>query len=110
MRKMYVHSYQSYIWNSMATLRLEKYGKENAVVGDLVYTDTTTDLVDDDDVEAEGDAETEEVTQTKGMVSEYVRYIMFLSPPPYMRYLFQTQLLVGVGGKQRFSNLFWFFF
>ncbi len=35
MRMMYVHSFQSLIWNRMATLRLERFGWR-AVPGDLV--------------------------------------------------------------------------
>lgn len=34
-RMMYVHSYQSYVWNNMASKRLEKYGPR-IVVGDVV--------------------------------------------------------------------------
>lgn len=36
MRTMYVHAYQSYLWNHAASLRFEKYGAESVVVGDLV--------------------------------------------------------------------------
>ncbi|XP_021742225.1 multisubstrate pseudouridine synthase 7-like [Chenopodium quinoa] len=37
MRMMYVHSYQSYLWNHAASVRLQKYGADSVVVGDLVY-------------------------------------------------------------------------
>ncbi|XP_028770719.1 multisubstrate pseudouridine synthase 7 [Neltuma alba] len=37
LRMMYVHSYQSYLWNHAATTRVQKYGTEQVVVGDLVY-------------------------------------------------------------------------
>lgn len=33
---MYIHAYQSYLWNSAASHRLATYGAEAAVVGDLV--------------------------------------------------------------------------
>ncbi|CAI0384143.1 unnamed protein product [Linum tenue] len=36
LRMMYVHSYQSYLWNHAASLRFQKYGRQ-VVVGDLVY-------------------------------------------------------------------------
>uniref|UniRef100_A0A803KPS8 TRUD domain-containing protein n=1 Tax=Chenopodium quinoa TaxID=63459 RepID=A0A803KPS8_CHEQI len=34
---LYVHSYQSYLWNHAASVRLQKYGADSVVVGDLVY-------------------------------------------------------------------------
>ncbi|KAL5770672.1 hypothetical protein ACOSP7_014826 [Xanthoceras sorbifolium] len=37
LRMMYVHSYQSYLWNHAASMRVQKYGIEQVVVGDLVY-------------------------------------------------------------------------
>ncbi|KAK7337896.1 hypothetical protein VNO77_18486 [Canavalia gladiata] len=37
LRMMYVHSYQSYLWNHAASKRVQKYGTEHVVLGDLVY-------------------------------------------------------------------------
>ncbi|KAG8648140.1 hypothetical protein MANES_09G154600v8 [Manihot esculenta] len=37
LRMMYVHSYQSYLWNHAASARVQKYGTHQVVVGDLVY-------------------------------------------------------------------------
>ncbi|KAK7258713.1 hypothetical protein RIF29_24295 [Crotalaria pallida] len=34
----YVHSYQSYLWNHAASSRVQKYGIEQVVLGDLVYS------------------------------------------------------------------------
>lgn len=34
---MYVHSYQSYLWNHAASVRVQKYGTTQVVLGDLVY-------------------------------------------------------------------------
>nr|GEU70304.1 multisubstrate pseudouridine synthase 7 [Tanacetum cinerariifolium] len=42
LRMMYVHSYQSYLWNHAASMRVQKYGTEQVVVGDLVYTNEET--------------------------------------------------------------------
>jgi len=36
---MYVHAYQSYVWNAIVSVRLKRYGSEAAVVGDLVYVE-----------------------------------------------------------------------
>ncbi|KAJ1292027.1 hypothetical protein BS78_02G361500 [Paspalum vaginatum] len=59
LRLMYVHSYQSYLWNHAASMRVEKYeltGISQVVEGDLVYKIgcpleevTITDTLDDDD-------------------------------------------------------------
>ncbi|CAO2837057.1 unnamed protein product [Amaranthus hypochondriacus] len=38
MRMMYVHSYQSYLWNHAASIRVQKYGAQGLVVGDLVHS------------------------------------------------------------------------
>ncbi|KAE8010054.1 hypothetical protein FH972_006452 [Carpinus fangiana] len=37
LRMMYVHSYQSYLWNHAASMRVQKYGADQVVLGDLVY-------------------------------------------------------------------------
>ncbi|KAH9289310.1 hypothetical protein KI387_033427, partial [Taxus chinensis] len=41
LRMMYVHSYQSYLWNHAASARVQKYGVEKVVEGDLVYCKET---------------------------------------------------------------------
>lgn len=37
LRMMYVHGYQSYLWNHAASERVQKYGFDQVVLGDLVY-------------------------------------------------------------------------
>ncbi|XP_073028027.1 multisubstrate pseudouridine synthase 7-like isoform X1 [Primulina eburnea] len=37
LRMMFVHSYQSYLWNHAASIRVQKYGVHQIVLGDLVY-------------------------------------------------------------------------
>lgn len=37
LRMMYVHSYQSYLWNHAASMRVQKHGIGQVIVGDLVF-------------------------------------------------------------------------
>ncbi|XP_057763692.1 multisubstrate pseudouridine synthase 7 [Salvia miltiorrhiza] len=37
LRMMFVHSYQSYLWNHAASMRVQNYGFHQVVLGDLVY-------------------------------------------------------------------------
>ncbi|KAJ1679452.1 multisubstrate pseudouridine synthase 7, partial [Spiromyces aspiralis] len=62
LRRMYVHSYQSYVWNHAASERARRYGVDRAVPGDLVIVSdaraarkrgkTTGDEEEDDEGEA----------------------------------------------------------
>eukprot|EP01094_Clydonella_sp_ATCC50884_P017215 TRINITY_DN2956_c1_g3_i1.p1 TRINITY_DN2956_c1_g3~~TRINITY_DN2956_c1_g3_i1.p1 ORF type:complete len:773 (+),score=243.69 TRINITY_DN2956_c1_g3_i1:249-2321(+) len=56
MRLMYVHGYQSKVWNLMASKRLELFGYKPAV-GDLVVLDADTDEDDADALDADAPEE-----------------------------------------------------
>ncbi|CAO2616962.1 Pseudouridylate synthase 7 homolog, partial [Lemmus lemmus] len=48
-RLMYIHSYQSYVWNNMVSRRIEDYGLK-PVPGDLVLKGATATYIEEDDV------------------------------------------------------------
>lgn len=66
MRKLYVHAYQSYIWNKLTSERLSKMDDNYAVEGDLVLKSTLSadddaseaTLMDLDNTEVKNDPET----------------------------------------------------
>ncbi|XP_066210439.1 pseudouridylate synthase 7 homolog isoform X1 [Saccopteryx leptura] len=48
-RLMYIHSYQSYVWNNMVSKRIEEYGLK-PVPGDLVLKGATAIYIEEEDV------------------------------------------------------------
>eukprot|EP00069_Balaena_mysticetus_P017396 bmy_10589T0 len=48
-RLMYIHSYQSYVWNNMVSKRIEEYGL-SPVPGDLVLKGAAAACIEEDDV------------------------------------------------------------
>ncbi|XP_071469288.1 pseudouridylate synthase 7 homolog isoform X2 [Marmota flaviventris] len=49
-RLMYIHSYQSYVWNNMVSKRIEDYGLK-PVPGDLVLKGATATYIEEEDVD-----------------------------------------------------------
>ena len=54
---MYIHAYQSYVWNAVVSERIRIYGSDHPVVGDLVFESNAIGeevadevVVDDDDM------------------------------------------------------------
>lgn len=78
MRTMYVHAYQSYLWNHAASLRFEKYGAESVVVGDLVLPPsvaTTTPEQPSDEVIQDNDEANQGVWMTSSNRIDVVRIV-----------------------------------
>ncbi|KAA8544958.1 hypothetical protein F0562_019647 [Nyssa sinensis] len=74
LRMMYVHSYQSYLWNHAASMRVQKYGIDQVVLGDLVYdkAECSTEKVigasnsefeDDESIDTYGCSQLDEISE-----------------------------------------------
>ena len=50
---MYIHAYQSYVWNAIVSERVRTYGCDRPIVGDLVFETTKAAVDMDVDVENE---------------------------------------------------------
>ena len=50
---MYIHAYQSYVWNAIVSERIRTYGCNRPIVGDLVFETAKTAADMDVDVENE---------------------------------------------------------
>lgn len=114
---MYTHSYQSYVWNSVVTERLDKYSPDKPIIGDLVIAQDAAvaeDYVAEDGDEsgaAAADADTEPATKkqrsasdavvviTTDNIGQYSIYDVVLPLPGYDIVYPQNEL------KQRYDEL-----
>lgn len=54
LRLMYMHAYQSYLWNNAASTRIESFSSEHAVAGDIVYKKAAAEGAEGGEGGAEG--------------------------------------------------------
>ncbi|KAF9921445.1 multisubstrate pseudouridine synthase 7 [Linnemannia zychae] len=81
LRLMYVHAYQSYIWNHMVTERIALYGTDKPVVGDLVAVDKNAlEKGDNEDVD---DSHVRAKVLTEEDVDQYTIYDVILPLPGF---------------------------
>lgn len=83
LRMMYGHAYQAYIWNLVASKRIELYGL-NLIEGDLVFEDpiTNPDIVDEDVVYL-NEAKVRSLTKQDIESGKYTIFDVILPSPGY---------------------------
>jgi tRNA(Glu) U13 pseudouridine synthase TruD len=69
---MYIHSYQSYIWNAIVSQRVRTYGASKPVVGDLVFEADCQLSEDSNDLDEGG----QQGTSTCFALSQHPAYII----------------------------------
>ncbi|KAH9441108.1 hypothetical protein H4Q26_013066 [Puccinia striiformis f. sp. tritici PST-130] len=78
LKMMYIHAYQSYIWNTILSLRVELFGCDKPVIGDLVLLDQSQaqeSIVDEEGFEIIEEAQT---TKNKSSKSPPVKVLKTL--------------------------------
>ncbi|KAF9169788.1 multisubstrate pseudouridine synthase 7 [Mortierella sp. AD011] len=95
LRLMYVHAYQSFVWNNMLSERIRLFGTDKPVVGDLVAEDKAALEVSDEIEDDKGSSRAEPVRAkvlTEQDVDQYTIYDVVL-PLPGHDVLYPTHVI-----------------
>lgn len=96
LRTMYMHAYQSFLWNHVASERVKRFGLEAPVAGDAVYVDASRDA-DEDGGEGSPDAEGAEDEPTDKVADEQGKAATGRRMPalPAVKYLTEEEAASG---------------
>lgn len=94
MRMMYVHSYQSYLWNHAASKRIQLFGVDKVVEGDLVFCkETETPMLESgNDVLLEDNNEMNEAPDGENVVDDIVDQVDF---HPHVKHVTAEDIACG---------------
>lgn len=106
-RSMYVHSYQSIVFNKLATYRLKKYGF-NVIPGDLVLQ-ATQDPLPEFPLNGEGEMEdvdehNNEMNGKKVFIDDINSNIIVVSPEDVERYTIFDVVLPLIGSRSKIPS------
>jgi tRNA pseudouridine13 synthase len=90
---MYVHAYQSYIWNSVVSERMRMYGCEAPVVGDIVLNvpeDTVKEAVEIEDADEKDEPAVAPEAQSGGRITK--QSLLAASKTPKVKVLTEEDL------------------
>lgn len=71
---MYIHAYQSYVWNAVVSERIRSFGFEKPVVGDIVFDKPPDKEVADEDVEGLLEEQVAEETGESIQHNDFISY------------------------------------
>ncbi|KAJ3774471.1 pseudouridine synthase [Lentinula raphanica] len=94
LRLMYVHAYQSYVWNAIVSERIRIHGAEKPVVGDLVFEVDPDTKTGDGQIPAKDENEDENDDATDKGLSNRARKKLTRKPwsPPQVKTLTEEEL------------------
>jgi tRNA pseudouridine13 synthase len=89
LRMMYVHAYQSYVWNSAVSERIKQYGCDKPIAGDLVYDESAATIQE----EAEAASLPTKITQESLQATSKIAKVRVLKEDDLDSYQIQDVVL-----------------